>query len=79
MRGVLRSAFVLIGIGVGVGSLLALWLSRFLAGLLYGVEARDPITFVGVGLLIAVVALVASYLPALWASRVDPMVVLRGE
>ena len=79
VRGVLGSAFVLIGIGVGVGSLLALWLSRFLAGLLYGVEARDPITFVGVALVIAVVALVASYLPALWASRVDPMVVLRGE
>jgi predicted permease len=79
VRNVLRNAFVLIAIGVAVGSILALWLNRFLAGLLYGVEARDPATFIGVALLVSLVALVASYLPALWASRIDPMVILRSE
>jgi putative ABC transport system permease protein len=79
VRNVLRNAFVLIAVGVAAGSILALWLNRFLAGLLYGVEARDPATFIGVALLVSLVALVASYLPALWASRIDPMVILRSE
>jgi ABC-type lipoprotein release transport system permease subunit len=54
-------------------------LTRLLTSFLFGVSPTDPITFAGVALLIAAVAVVASYLPARSASRVDPMVVLRHE
>jgi ABC-type antimicrobial peptide transport system permease subunit len=68
---------------VGVGLLLGLtgaWvLSRVLTSQLYGVSARDPVTYVTVALLLGGVALVASYLPARRALRVDPMASLRSE
>ena len=68
---------VLISIGIGlVGSLV---LSRLIAGLLYGVRPADPITFAGIGLLLAAVALIACYLPARRATRVDPALALRAE
>lgn len=47
--------------------------------MLFGIEPRDPFTFASVAALFAVVALIASYLPARRATRVDPMVALRGE
>ncbi len=68
---------VLISIGIGlVGSLV---LSRLIAGLLYGVRPADPITFAGIGILLAAVALIACYLPARRATRVDPALALRAE
>jgi putative ABC transport system permease protein len=68
---------VLASIGIGlVGSLV---LTRLIAGLLYEVRPADPITFAGIGLLLAAVALLACYLPARRATLVDPAVTLRSE
>jgi len=67
----------LVIIGVAVGAALSLWASRFVATLLYGLEPRDPATFIGAALLLGTVGLLAGWLPARRASRIDPTVVLR--
>jgi putative ABC transport system permease protein len=76
---VLRQALGLIGVGVAVGLAAALVLSRVLESQLFGVSPRDPLTFAGVALLLATVALTAAYLPARRATAVDPIVALRNE
>ncbi|MFZ0639870.1 MAG: ABC transporter permease [Candidatus Acidiferrales bacterium] len=67
----------LVGIAVGIGT--ALGLTRLMGSILYGVGATDPVTFAGVAILLAIVALAACYIPARRAMRTDPMVALRYE
>ena len=79
LRLVAREAVLLALTGVVFGLLGAFALTRFIATLLYSVQPTDPVTFVGVSILLTAVALVASYIPARRAARVDPMVALRHE
>lgn len=78
-RLVLGQALGLVVLGLGIGAVLGVGASRFLASLLYGVAPEDPATFVAVALLLLAVALSASLVPALRAMRVDPAVALRYE
>jgi ABC-type antimicrobial peptide transport system permease subunit len=79
VRLVLRSSARLVAIGIVLGLAVSLGATRLLAGLLYGVAPVDPATFAAVPLLLAAVALMASYLPVRRATRVDPMVAIRAE
>ena len=76
---VMRQGAVQIAIGTALGLLLGFGISRLLGDLLFDVSAADPATFATVALVLAAVALLASYLPARRAARVDPMVALRTE
>jgi putative ABC transport system permease protein len=78
-RLVLREGLKVVLIGVTAGLALSLAAARLIAGFLYGVGANDPLTFVGVALLLTAVALLACYLPARRATKVDPMIALRCE
>lgn len=79
LRLVLGQATKLAFVGVAIGFAVALLLTRLMASLLYGVSARDPLTFGAVAILLLGVAACAGYIPASRATRVDPMVALRYE
>jgi predicted permease len=79
LKMVINQGIKLALIGVAIGLAGALGLMRFLSGLLYGVRPSDPLTLVAVSALLIAVALLASYLPARQAAKVDPMAALRQE
>jgi predicted permease len=79
LRLVLGEGLSVVGLGLALGLALAFAATRVFAGFLYGVGAADPLTFVGVPLLLGAIALAAGYLPARRATKIDPMVALRHE
>jgi putative ABC transport system permease protein len=74
---VLRQGLGLIGAGLGIGMCVSLVLARFLAKLLYETGPSDPVTFVGAAAGLSAIAMLATYLPARRATRIDPMTALR--
>jgi putative ABC transport system permease protein len=79
LQRVVGEALALAGVGVVVGTVGGLAVSRTMSSVLYGVQSNDPVTFASVSALVAVVALLASYIPARRAAKIDPMVALRYE
>ncbi|HLL85326.1 MAG TPA: FtsX-like permease family protein, partial [Longimicrobium sp.] len=79
LRMVVGQGLSIAAIGVGIGLAGAFAVTRLMAGLLEGVSPSDPLTFALVALLLASVAVLASWIPARRAARVDPMVALRSE
>jgi putative ABC transport system permease protein len=79
MRMVLGHSMTVVGAGVVVGMCIAAALTRFMASLLFGLSPHDPITLAGVAAIMLGVALIASFIPARRATRVDPVVALRHE
>ena len=76
---VMRETLIMVAVGVAIGIPAALAASRFVRSMLYGLEATDPLTTTVSALLLMMVAVLAGYLPARRASRVDPLVALRYE
>jgi predicted permease len=79
VRLVLSRVALLVGIGVLVGAGASVWLSKYVATLLYGLEPRDPVTLAGAAVTLAAVGALAGWLPAYRASRIDPAQVLRDS
>lgn len=75
---VLRQGLALAGAGVAIGLVVSAAATRALAGMIYGVSTRDPLTFLGVAGVLLVVAALASLVPAHRAARLDPLEALRG-
>jgi predicted permease len=74
---VLRRVAWLVGMGIAIGACLSAWAATFVRTLLYGLDARDPLTFTGAAILLVLVAALAAWIPARHASRIDPMLALR--
>jgi ABC-type antimicrobial peptide transport system permease subunit len=76
---VLGQGFVTVSIGIAIGLAASFWLTRTMSSMLFEISPNDPLTMVGIAVLLTLVALVASYIPARRATRVDPMIALRCE
>lgn len=76
---VLKGALSLVAVGAGIGLVLSVGLAQLIRGFLYGIGAMDPLTFIGVPLFLAAVAIVAALMPARRASRINPVVALKSE
>jgi ABC-type antimicrobial peptide transport system permease subunit len=76
---IVRQTMILAGIGVALGATASLAMAGALTGLLYGVTANDPLTYLGMLVVLTVVAALAGYLPARRASRIDPSIALRSS
>jgi len=76
---VLRRVALLVGAGVMVGTGIALWAGQFVSSLLFGLQPRDPGTFVGAALVLTAIGALAAWLPARRAARIDPAIVLRNQ
>jgi putative ABC transport system permease protein len=79
LKVILKQGLLLTAIGIGLGLAGALALTRLLSGLLFEVGSTDPATLISIVLIFTVVALIACYLPARRATRVDPLIALRHE
>ena len=76
---VMRETLLLVGIGIVIGLGVALAVSRFISSLLYGLTPTDPLTMLLASLILISVAIIAGFMPARRASKVDPLVALRHE
>jgi ABC-type antimicrobial peptide transport system permease subunit len=74
---VMTRGLAAVGVGLAIGVLFALGLGRLISALLYGVSARDPAIYVAAPVVLGVVAVLSALVPALRASRIDPIVALR--
>ncbi|HEX3470274.1 MAG TPA: FtsX-like permease family protein, partial [Silvibacterium sp.] len=79
LRRVMQKTMILAITGIVLGTVASVVVAKWIASLLFGTEPTDPVTFAGMIFVMTVVALIAGYIPARRAARIDPMVALRGN
>jgi ABC-type antimicrobial peptide transport system permease subunit len=79
LRMTIKQGLKLVGAGMILGLVVAFLLTRVLQSLLFGISATDPVTFFSISLVLLAVAILANYLPALRATKVDPIIALRAQ